>query len=442
MTELKQKFKKIVLILGDLALLYLSLFIILIFRYGDKYDSDVFWQHLYPFSVVYFLWIIVFYIIGFYSLDYAVSKYKFYALIIKASLFNTATSVLFFYLAFSSLGISPKTILILDIVAFTIFFIVWRSIYGYFLTTKPFSINIAFLIDSPESKKTINIIERNPHLGYNPITHPQASRGRLKDFITKNNIKLIITSNNTKDDPQLLHELYESLALKIKFINISDFYEQLTGQIPLSMLEKIWFLENLKNLDRPFYDAFKKAADIAISSIGLLVSLPFYPFIILAIKLDSKGPAFIIQKRVGQNNKIFNNIKFRSMLVNDNGKWPEKNDKRITRVGKFLRNTRIDESPQLLNVIKGDVSLVGPRPDIIDLYEKLESEIPYYQIRNIVKPGLTGWAQINQEISPHSIEETKRRLSYDFYYLKNKSLILDIIIILKTIKTLISRTGS
>jgi lipopolysaccharide/colanic/teichoic acid biosynthesis glycosyltransferase len=182
--------------------------------------------------------------------------------------------------------------------------------------------------------------------------------------------------------------------------------------------------------------------DVAIASIGFTASAIIYPIIILAIKLDSRGPAFITQKRVGQNNKIFSNLKFRSMLVNDGGKWPEKNDKRITKVGKFLRKTRLDELPQLINVIRGDISLVGPRPDIIDLYEKLESEIPYYKIRNLIKPGLTGWAQIHQESPPHSVESTKQRLSYDFYYLKNKSLILDLMIILRTIKTLLSQKGS
>ena len=129
------------------------------------------------------------------------------------------------------------------------------------------------------------------------------------------------------------------------------------------------------------------------------------------------------------------------MNVNDGGKWPEKNDSRITKVGKFLRKSRIDEIPQLISVLKGDVSLIGPRPDIIDLGKELVAQVPYYSMRNSINPGLSGWAQIKQDVPPHSLEETKLRLSYDFYYIKNRSLFLDVIIALRTIRTLASRLG-
>jgi lipopolysaccharide/colanic/teichoic acid biosynthesis glycosyltransferase len=128
---------------------------------------------------------------------------------------------------------------------------------------------------------------------------------------------------------------------------------------------------------------------------------------------------------------------------NDRGGWPgdEGDANRITKVGKFLRQSRLDELPQLLNVFKGDVSLIGPRPDIIGNFEMLSKEVPYYTIRNVVKPGLSGWAQTHQDIVPHSVEETKERLAYDLYYIKNRSFILDVKIGLQTIKTLLSRVG-
>jgi lipopolysaccharide/colanic/teichoic acid biosynthesis glycosyltransferase len=129
------------------------------------------------------------------------------------------------------------------------------------------------------------------------------------------------------------------------------------------------------------------------------------------------------------------------MTSNDSGVWVGESDSRITKVGKFLRATRIDELPQLLNVIKGDMSIIGPRPDIIGLFDDLSSSLPYYTIRNVVKPGLSGWAQTNQEIPPQSLEETKIRLAYDLFYVKNRKLILDVKIVLRTLKTLVSRTG-
>jgi lipopolysaccharide/colanic/teichoic acid biosynthesis glycosyltransferase len=181
--------------------------------------------------------------------------------------------------------------------------------------------------------------------------------------------------------------------------------------------------------------------DIVVASVLILISLPLYPFIMLVIALSSKGPVCIFQKRIGKDNKVIIIPKFRTMTVNDGGVWVTENDTRITKVGKFLRATRIDELPQLFSVLKGDMSLIGPRPDIYDLGMKLEQEIPYYAIRNVIKPGLSGWAQIEQYAPPQSLEETKIRLAYDFYYIKNRSLVLDIKIALRTIKTLLSRVG-
>lgn len=441
MNEFKQTIKKILLILGDIVILYASLYLALVIRFEDRYSSKILDQHFVPFTILYIFWITFFYISNFYSSVTAKNSYKFYASVIKSFSFIIVFSVGFFYFFYSTTGLTPKTNLLLNAIIAFIFFAIWRSAYNRFITTGTFSSNVLMLSDENEAKEIIEKIKTNPQMGYKIIDCSSSDLNDLKNFIAKNNIKLAITSERLKDNKKLTYDLYESLSLKIKFQNLQDFYEQIFGKIPLSIIDKIWFLENLRNLDRPLYDAFKKFVDILVGAIGMAVSLPLYPFIILAIKSDSNGPAFIIQKRIGQNNKIFSNIKFRSMLVNDNGKWPEKNDKRITKVGNFLRKMRLDELPQLMNVLKGDISLVGPRPDIIDLYVKLESEIPYYRIRNVVKPGLTGWAQISQELPPHSIEETKQRLSYDFYYLKNKSLLLDIIIILKTIRILIGRSG-
>lgn len=169
-----------------------------------------------------------------------------------------------------------------------------------------------------------------------------------------------------------------------------------------------------------------------------------YPFIALAIKLDDGGPIFYIPERIGQYAKKFKLVKFRTMKVDSDARWPQKNDPRITKVGRFLRRTRLDELPQLWNVFKGDMSLVGPRPDLIAFYNLLKDKIPYYSIRTLVKPGLTGWAQVAQQVeggNPSSVKETEGRLAYDIYYIKNRSFILDIAIILKTIKTVLSRPG-
>ncbi len=193
--------------------------------------------------------------------------------------------------------------------------------------------------------------------------------------------------------------------------------------------------------DVRFYDIVKRVGDIFLSIFVAIVFIISIPFVFILIKLDDKGPVFIRQKRVGKDNKLISIYKYRSMTQNDNGVWLAQSENKVTRVGYFLRKTRIDELPQVLSVLTGDMSFVGPRPDIIDLGKKLEHEIPYHTIRNVIKPGLSGWAQVSQEKPPQSVEENKIRLSYDLYYIQNRSLGLDIKIALKTIKTLLSRVG-
>jgi len=172
-----------------------------------------------------------------------------------------------------------------------------------------------------------------------------------------------------------------------------------------------------------------------------LLSLLAYPFVALAIYLEDRGPIFYVPERIGKGNRPIRIRKFRTMRVMDEGQQLGQNVDQITRVGKFLRVSRIDELPQLLNVLMGDLSLVGPRPEFPKLVTLYNEQIPYYNMRHLITPGLSGWAQVHHEKPPHTLEETREKLSFDLYYLKNRSVVLDIKIALKTIKTLLSRTG-
>jgi len=208
------------------------------------------------------------------------------------------------------------------------------------------------------------------------------------------------------------------------------------------------FLENISPRKHRAYDLLRRVFDIALSLALGIVTLIFMPFVALAIRLEDKGPVFIRQKRIGEGGKTIEVPKFRSMQRGyENGVWIGETDNSVTRVGAFLRATRIDELPQIWSVLTGDIALIGPRPDMTGLGLRLMAEIPYYPIRSIVKPGITGWAQIKQDysygnLSPQSVEETKTRLAYDLYYIKNRSFSLDITIALRTIQTLLSRVGS
>lgn len=187
------------------------------------------------------------------------------------------------------------------------------------------------------------------------------------------------------------------------------------------------------------YNLFKRLTDIFGATMLGAIFLFLLPFIAFAIKFEDKGPIFHKQKRVGKNNKIFIMFKFRTMVIDAESLGPEfteKNDRRIIKFGKFLRNSRLDELPQIINIFKGEMSFVGPRPDVIELYKRLAIKIRGYEKRLTVKPGLTGLAQASQKILPYSTDDFKERLHYDLYYIKNKSFIFDIIIIFKTTKAI------
>ncbi|MCD4694325.1 sugar transferase [bacterium] len=204
----------------------------------------------------------------------------------------------------------------------------------------------------------------------------------------------------------------------------------------------MWFLENLNEGGKNWFDKFKKLYDLLLSLIFLIISLPVWLIIIVFIKIDSKGGVFFTQSRTGLNNKNFTIIKFRTMKIDGNDlSLTKKKDKRITRVGAFLRKTRLDELPQLINIIKGEMSFVGPRPERPEFVEKLEIEIPFYNERMLVKPGITGWDQISGEYHSPTTKDSLKKLQYDLFYIKNRSIYLDLSIVLKTIATVLSKTG-
>lgn len=238
------------------------------------------------------------------------------------------------------------------------------------------------------------------------------------------------------------------LSLKSRGVLIqdgTDVYEAITGKVPTESLRLGWLL-----FSKGFYVSdglllYKRVASIIVSMLGLILSLPLIPFVVLAIKLSSPGPVFYRQKRVGRNGQFFDCYKFRTMRADaeaDSGPtWAKDDDPRITRVGRFLRLTRIDEIPQLWNVLKGDMALVGPRPERPEFVEWLNKEIMHYHLRHTIRPGITGWAQIRYKYGS-SIEDAKEKLRYDLFYVKNISPGLDLLIFLQTIKTILWRRGA
>jgi sugar transferase (PEP-CTERM system associated) len=225
----------------------------------------------------------------------------------------------------------------------------------------------------------------------------------------------------------------------------ADFYEAVTGKVPIESLRLSWLLFSPGFHVSRFLVIYKRLASIIVSIIGLLLSLPLLPFVALAIKLTSSGPLFYMQRRVGRDGTLFHCYKFRTMRADaeaDVGAtWAADNDPRITQVGKFFRKARLDEIPQLWNVLKGDMSLIGPRPERPEFVDWLATEIPFYRLRNTIRPGITGWAQIRYEYG-NSVEDAKEKLQYDLFYIKNMSPGLDLLIFLQTIKIILLGRGA
>jgi len=238
------------------------------------------------------------------------------------------------------------------------------------------------------------------------------------------------------------------LSLKCRGLQVQDgveVYEAITGKVPIESIRLGWLLFSPGCHASRYHLAYKRGASILVSIVGLLLCLPLLPFIILAIKLTSPGPALYRQKRVGREGVVFYCYKFRTMRADaeaDTGAtWASDDDPRITRVGKFLRMSRLDEIPQLWNVLKGDMSLVGPRPERPEFTEYLSQEIPYYHLRHTIRPGITGWAQIRYKYAS-SLEDAREKLRYDLFYIKNMSVGLDLLVFFQTIKVILFSQGA
>lgn len=441
----------LVLLAGDLFFFVVALWVTLFIRTGSLPSDALFYTHLEPFSVLFVVWIIVFYIAGLYERHTVLLKNRLPNILARTQLANSGIAVAFFYLV-PYFGITPKTILFIYLFVSFAIVLSWRM-YGYFVIGRG-PVNNAILIGTGEEMKELIVeVNNNPIYNIRFISSVDLKRsdenGFWKEIVSKiytEDVSVIAIDLASENVEPVLPHLYNLIFSRISFIDMHKIYEDIFSRVPLSLLRYNWFLENISTTPRAAYDALKRIMDTALALILFIVSLIFYPFVYFAIKMDDGGPLFIAQERVGEGNRIIKILKFRSMSHDDAGRYGDDTTSVnvVTKVGKFLRKSRIDELPQLINVLKGDLSLIGPRPELPALARRYAEEIPYYNVRHLIKPGLSGWAQIYHDTHPHhevATEETKKKLSYDLYYIKNRSFLLDLKIALRTLKTLVSMAG-
>lgn len=435
---------KIMLVLGDMAILLGSLWLALLLRFQIVPTTESFLVHVRYFAILLFVWIVVLYISGLYDRFAFDFKKRIFSILMKAQIANTFIAVLYFYLL--STAIAPKTILFLYITVVTALLLVWRLV-AFPVMYQPRRVRAMMVCAGKTLSELVGALEEPKH-GMMVVATHDLSTGildpqKLLQEIKEKRIEMVIFDYQHPRAQEVIAHLYPLIFAGVQFVQCETLYERVFSRVSIEHLSPEWFSQNTSARQAFSYLIVKRIIDTIIAFPLLLISAIFFPLVALLIKLDSSGNAIIYQERIGKNGKIIRIPKFRSMTTNDQGVWVNtQGDARITRAGAFLRKTRIDELPQLWSVMKGDLSLVGPRPDIIGLGRELEQTVPYYTVRNLVAPGLSGWAQISQDKPPQSLEETVMRLSYDLYYIKHRSLSLDLEIALKTVRILLSRTGS
>lgn len=448
---LKLKSKQIALFVGDAAIAAIALHLALSLRFLDIPDQGRFFIHAELFIPIFAVLAVLYYSFDFYDFTLFQSKFRQFSRIINIHLFTALIGLGYFYLFAPLTGLTPKTVLILYTLVHIVLAVLWRIVVvPKFLNPglRAKTLLIARGEEYEELKQVVNTHSFYPfyiadHIDLHPEDITSADTlDQLKSILEHNGINQVVIDIRDEKTAELLPYLYNLAAQrKIHVFDAALVYQDVLKKMPMRGVGHFWFFESV-HLNIQAYEAVKRFLDIMIALPVLLLYLPFLPFIYMAIKLDDGGPLLSIQKRYGRGGKILNLYKIRTMNFTDEGEWVLQNKtNKVTRVGAFLRKSRLDEFPQLWNVLVGDISLVGPRPDILANGGKLSAQIPYYMMRYTILPGLSGWAQINQHLPPNSLEETKERLQYDLYYVKNRSMLLDLIIMIKTFRVLVQRTG-
>ncbi|HEY4516118.1 MAG TPA: exopolysaccharide biosynthesis polyprenyl glycosylphosphotransferase [Candidatus Paceibacterota bacterium] len=443
----------LLLFLGDIVIFYFSLYLALAFRYFTFPAGEAFVQHAFPFSILSAVWIVTFFITGLYEKHTLLLKTRLPSTIFNAQISNTFLAVLFFY-SIPYFKIAPKTILFIHLLISFALILAWR-LYGVRLL-RPATVQKGIIVgQGEEMRELIEEVNNNPRYGLEFISSIDVSEIESLNFkdeiisrVYSEGVQIIaIDLHNEKVEP-ILPNLYNLIFADVKFIDMYKIYEDIFDRVPLSLLKYNWFLENVSTSSHVAYDALKRIMDIIISIIVGSLNIVFCIVVGLAIKIEDGGKIFFTQEMIGKNNKVIKIWKFRSMsparLASEVRSEARNEAQHITKVGKFIRSVRIDEWPQFWNVLKGDMSVIGPRAEIVSLVRNYENEIPYYNVRHLIKPGLSGWAQLYHRDPPKVVADafkTRRKLSYDLYYIKNRSLMLDLKIALKTLKVILSRSG-
>ena len=428
------RLKQLTILLGDLIALYIGLYLAVFLRFWEIPNAKQIAVLINSFSILFLIAIIILFISGLYDLGKAKNNFALYQKILISTIIWILLGVIFFYIIPSN-NINPKTILALTALSGFGLIAIWRFFYNRFVALNILKTKIAFVGLSKELQKICNTLKNSPQIGYEVVENLE-------------NADLIVLDFNYQKNEHLAQELYRKIFEQTSIIDLADFYEIIYHRLPSFTFSENWFLTKFQEQSKKIYDRFRLLLDFCAAIIVALFFVITFPFIALAIKLNSRGPILFKQARVGRNGKIFNIYKYRTMkALNSDGsaeisgpQYATEKDARITTVGRFLRATRLDEIPQFINIFKNEMALIGPRPERPEFVKQLTALMPFYTLRHLIKPGLTGWAQL-QHGYYGTLDENLGKLEYDLYYIKNRGPLLDTAIILKTISVVLGMIG-
>lgn len=421
--------QKAILLFGDSIALVLSFCAMAIIRFDVGAQGSLIVQQVGFFALIFAIWLIVLFIFDLYNLRRVNPNPRNIGLLITAMLINVLLGVVLFYLV-PNIGISPKTNLVILAVCAFIFLTLWRRLF-YLLFTRQFVRRIVIIGNHPLIKHLTAELASHPHFGTVATlweTVPDDDTDIEADLIIAHNVA-----------PETLLRLSRHFGTHT--LSLTEAYETIFAKIPVELMTDEKAIHYMADRSTRAQAVVYRVLEIFIASLVLIISSPFLLIAIIARLIEDGSPIFICQTRVGKDGTLFGLYKLRSMKVmNTDGSaevsgaaWANKTDTRITRVGHILRKTHIDEVPQMINIIKGDLALIGPRAQRPEFVSILERDVPYYYLRHTIRPGFTGWAQIKFRYA-RSVDDEREKFEYDLYYLKNSSPLLDIGIILKTVQ--------
>ncbi len=436
-----------ILVVGDFLILIASLWVTLVLRNLSAPSLGYFEANLMPFMPMFLLSLVVFYIAGLYEKQTRPIRRIMGMRVLGAQAANVAIAAILFFIL--PLSIAPKTILILYLAVSVVAESLWRF-YRMNLEMKESNRVPALLVGSGpavlELYDEVNgnsryLIRFTTRVETTNLSNDGLSRTVTESVASGTRVVVVDTSNVAV--ARIMPIIYGLMVNGVTFLEFSSLYEEIFDRVPLQYLGASRLLEKLSKRHL-LYDVAKRVFDIALALVGAVVAIPFIAAAMLLLYLQG-GTPLILNERIGKNGRIFHIVKLRSMLFNDHGNPELQKKNRVTSLGRILRKTRIDELPQLWNVLAGDLSFIGPRPELPKIAEVYEHEIPQYRMRHLIAPGLSGWAQIHDFDAPRGpadVVRTERKLSFDLYYLKHRSFGLDLAIAVKTLRALLSFSGT